>query len=198
VSVNIFFHFSVVGFSNTYLVAGEGSDALLIDPGHMDLGLLNKIESRGYYIRYILLTHRHKGHTQGLGTLLKIYDSELFAYTPYGYGDYQITPVADGDQLNLSGMKIDCIHVPGHTSDSLVYKIDQALFTGDVLMAGRLGTCESKLHHSLLLRSINEKLLGLDDSHLILPGHGAPSSIGIEKLFNQEIIDYQRHEAGEE
>lgn len=196
--MHIFFHFSVIGFSNTYLVADTSGDAVLIDPGHMDLRLLNKIESRGYYVRHILLTHRHKGHIQGLGTLLKIYEAQLYAYTPYGYGDFQITPLADGDVINLSGLKVECLHVPGHTSDSLVYKIDKALFTGDVLMAGRIGSCESKLHRSLLLRSIHEKLMGLDDSHIILPGHGAVSSLGVERIFNQELIDYRRHEAAGE
>ena len=46
--MKIYTHFSVMGFSNTYLVGPHGGgEAILIDPGVMDLPLLRLIESRG-------------------------------------------------------------------------------------------------------------------------------------------------------
>ncbi|MGM0431609.1 MAG: MBL fold metallo-hydrolase [Spirochaetota bacterium] len=192
--MRIFFHFSVIGFSNTYLVGNEHGDALLIDPGHMDLGLLELIESRGYYVRHILITHRHGAHVKGIGTLLKIYDAAIYAYSPYGYENFTINPIADGDELNLSGFNVRCLHVPGHSSDSVVFHIDNAVFTGDVILSGKVGTCESKLHRSLLMRTIEEKLLSLNANTLVFPGHGSPSTIRIEELFNEDLIDYKRHQ----
>ena len=54
--MKLFNHFAAVGFSNTYLVGGDNEkDAILIDPGVMDVPLLNLIEDNGYYIRHILI-----------------------------------------------------------------------------------------------------------------------------------------------
>ncbi len=83
--------------------------------------------------------------------------------------------------------------VPGHSNDSIVFIIDKAMFTGDVLLSGRIGKTDSKLSHSLLLRSIKEQLLPLDDRMLIFPGHGAPSTLKIEKMFNEDIIEDMKH-----
>lgn len=194
IHLKIFFHFSVIGFSNTYLIGNSEGDAILIDPGYMDLQLLDLIESNNYYIRHILITHRHGSHTKGIGTLLKIYDAEIYSFLPYGYSDLPMHPITDGETLHLSGIDVSCMLVPGHSSDSIVFIIDKAMFTGDVLLSGKIGSTDSKLSHSLLLRSIREKILPLDDSMLIFPGHGAPTTLKIEKLFNEDLIGEMRQE----
>ncbi len=190
--MKVFFHFSVIGFSNTYLVGNEDGDAILIDPGHMDLQLLELIESNHYRLKHILLTHRHASHTAGIGTLLKIYDADIYSYSTFGSFDAQYHSIAHGDTLSLAGVEIKCLHVPGHSSDSVVFIIDQAMFTGDVLLSGRVGSTDSKLSHSLLIRSIREQLLTLDDRMIIFPGHGAPSTLKIEKMFNEDLIHERR------
>ena len=56
--MKLFFHFSVSGFSNTYLLGKEDQgDAIIVDPGVMNVPLLNMIEGNGYYVRSILVTH---------------------------------------------------------------------------------------------------------------------------------------------
>ena len=78
--MRISFHFSVAGFSNTYIVGpDDGGDALIIDPGSMNVALLSAIETSGYYIRHVLLTHCHGSHSDGLRTLKKIYDFEIIS-----------------------------------------------------------------------------------------------------------------------
>ncbi len=191
--MKIFFHFSVIGFSNTYLIGNDHGDAILIDPGHMDIQLLDLIESNHYYIRHILITHRHESHTKGIGTLLKIYDADIYAYSAFGFSDFSIHPIPLNQPLLLSGIPVECRLVPGHSNDSIVFIIDKAMFTGDVLLSGRIGKTDSKLSHSLLLRSIKEQLLPLDDRMLIFPGHGAPSTLKIEKMFNEDIIEDMKH-----
>ena len=182
--MKIFFHFSVVGFSNTYLIGNAGGgDAILIDPGHMDIELLKLIEDNNFYIKHILLTHRHPSHTEGLRTLMKIYDSDIYANSPL-FMDYTVRTLSDGDSITLSGITVSAILIPGHSSDSLVYKIEDALFTGDVIMSGRVGSTNSSLSKSLLIRSIQEKILPLDDNTLIFPGHGTPTTLLVEKMIN--------------
>ncbi len=199
--MKIFFHFSVIGFSNTYLIGNDKGDAILIDPGHMDLQLLELIENNHYYIRHILLTHRHPSHTAGIGTLLKIYDADIYSYSPFGDHAMSCYSLSNNEVIELSGLKIECLHVPGHSSDSLVYIIDKAMFTGDVLLSGRVGETDSKLSHSLIMRSIKDKLLPLDDRMIIFPGHGAPSTLKIENMFNEDLLHEMRvhtHEENEE
>lgn len=185
--MKIFFHFSVIGFSNTYLVGNdEGGEAILIDPGHMDIELLKLIEENNFSIRHILLTHRHDSHTLGIKTLMKIYDFDIYANNPYIL-DFPVEIMGDSSSMVLSGIEVSAHLVPGHSSDSLVYKIGDALFTGDVLMAGRLGSTSSSLNRSLLIRSINEKLLCFNDRTIIFPGHGSPTTLGVELLVNPLI-----------
>ncbi len=198
--MKIFFHFSVIGFSNTYLIGNDEGDAILIDPGHMDLQLLELIESNHYYIRHILLTHRHPSHTAGIGTLSKIYDFDIYSYSPFGELTTAYHPLPENHEFELSGIKINTLHVPGHSSDSIVYIIDKAMFTGDVLLSGRVGETDSKLSHSLLMRSIKDKLLPLDDRMIMFPGHGAPSTLKIESMFNEDLLHEMRvhtHEVSE-
>ncbi len=192
--MKILFHFSVIGFSNSYVVGGDsGGDAVLIAPGHMDLELLKLIEDNGYNVSHVLLTHRHESHTQGLKTLSKIYSFSIYANSPHIY-DFPVNSVADGSQFTLAGFEITALLVPGHSADSIVYKIGDALFTGDVITAGHIGSTESSLSRSLLLRSIREKILPFSDNTLIFPGHGAPTLLGVEKRFNPAIMPHRHGE----
>ncbi|MDD3904514.1 MAG: MBL fold metallo-hydrolase [Sphaerochaeta sp.] len=187
--MRIYQHFSVIGFCNTYLIgAKQGSDAILIDPGHVDIELINLIESNEFKLKYVLLTHRHTAHTAGLNTLFKIYQPTIFASGFSAY-EYPVTTVQDHEMLNLCGLDVEVIHVPGHSLDSMVYKIDHALFTGDTLMCGRIGTTPGYREQALLLQSIRQKIMSLDENILLFPGHGTPSKIRIERMFNHALLE---------
>ncbi len=185
--MKLFFHFAVVGFANTYLLGPEeGGEALLIDPGTMDAGLLNLIEGNGYYVRAILLTHNHPSHIQGIKTLMKIYDAEIYSHASHVY-NHPSNALKDGDAFTACGIDVEAISIPGHSADSLVYHIGGMIFTGDVLAAGRVGTTNDSYTRALLLRSISEKLFHLPDSTLIFPGHGPPSSLKAEKMYSPDL-----------
>lgn len=187
--MKIFFNFSLNGFSNTYLIGPEeGGDAILVDPGHINLDLIERIENNHFTIAYVLLTHRHTSHTAGLGTLIKIYNPIVYAGSPSMY-DSPVKEVFDRSVLDLSGIAVEAIQIPGHTIDSFVFRIGNALFTGDVLSAGRVGKTSGPLEKALLLKGIKRRLLTLDERFLIFPGHGTISTLKIEKLFNRDLID---------
>ncbi len=187
-------HFSVVGFSNSYIVGYQdrevhGNKAICIDPGVMNLDLLNLINHHDLEIGYVLITHKHDSHLQGLRTLCKVYPNvKIYSHKPIYSVDAPTYILDDGDSFSLNGIDITAYSVPGHSFDSLVYRIEDALFTGDTLMSGRIGSTKSSLEKALLLRSISEKLYPLDNHCPIFPGHGAPSTLGIEKLFNPETM----------
>ena len=180
----LFSHFAFIGFSNSYLVGPDrGGDAVLIDPGIFDVKLLQLIEDNHLYVRNVLITHAHKAHINGVKTLLKIYDAELYSFRSTIL-DFPANEVRDGDTIHLGEFTFDTYETPGHSKDSVVFKLDHLLFTGDTLTAGSIGTAVDGYAKGLELASIRKKILTLEDWFSILPGHGPPSKIGIEKKLN--------------
>ena len=183
-----FINFSLTGFSNSYLIGpDEGGDAIVIDPGEMNLKLLNLIEDNNFYIKHILITHNHKPHVGGIRTLLKIYDANIYSASENisGYSSKVITP---DSYLNLSGIKIKVMDFAGYTKDSLIYKVGEMLFTGDTLSAGNIGEDENKETIKAIRESITSGIKDMDDCILVFPSHGPPSTIKAEKDFNPELL----------
>lgn len=187
--MKIFPHFSIVGFCNTYLIGGKsGGDAILVDPGYVDNELISLIQERKYVVTDVLLTHAHENHVQGVKTLMKVYQPTLhgaFA-TIYGHPVHQIH---HDSQMECAGFSVRAIHVPGHSLDSIVYRVGDALFTGDALSSGHVGNTSGYREHELLVAMVRQRILSLEPRLPIFPGHGAPSSIFIERLFNRDVED---------
>jgi glyoxylase-like metal-dependent hydrolase (beta-lactamase superfamily II) len=92
--------------------------------------------------------------------------------------------VKDQEVFSAAGWSILAIAVPGHSQDSIVYKIGNLLFTGDVLHAGMIGKTTSTFNTEALIQRIKDKLLQFPDETIVLPGHGPPSTIGTERKYN--------------
>ncbi|HPX28884.1 MAG TPA: MBL fold metallo-hydrolase [Sphaerochaeta sp.] len=175
-------HFSVVGFCNTYVIGDdETKDALLIDPGHADIELIRLFEQHEYTIKAVLLTHRHSGHTEGLALLKKLYELTTYAYEDPHH------PIIPNEILTIGPFEIFPYLVGGHSRDSVVYKIRDALFMGDALRAAGLGTTPTHRLAEHLRDELNRIFSSLDPQTLIFPGHGPPSTIQSELLFNQRL-----------
>jgi glyoxylase-like metal-dependent hydrolase (beta-lactamase superfamily II) len=69
----------------------------------------------------------------------------------------------------------------------MVFQIGKALFTGDVVTAGLIGKTDSSYAKKTLVSGIKEKILSEDDSCIILPGHGPPTTVGAEKRINTDL-----------
>lgn len=182
--MKLYQYYSVYGFANSYLLGNdETKQALVIDPGEFNAGMLGHIERNGYYVRAVLLTHNHVHHTRGLKTLLKIYEAEIYAATSKVF-DISCRVVKDCERFAVAGFRAEAFSIPGHSPDSMVYRIDRLLFTGDALHAGVIGKTLSPFNAELLIEQLRAKLMGLDDDLVVLPGHGPPSSLGVERRFN--------------
>jgi glyoxylase-like metal-dependent hydrolase (beta-lactamase superfamily II) len=182
--VKFFSLFSRLGFSNTYLIGpDDGGDAILVDPGVFDASLLEAVEDNRLYVRSILITHAHNAHINGIRALLRVYDAQIYANQP-SVLDFPARHVQEGDNLSLGVLSVRVIETPGHSIDSLCFMIEHIVFTGDTLSAGGTGATRDGYARGLLLESVRRKLLPLGDEVLIFPGHGPPTKIGIEKLYN--------------
>jgi len=182
--VKFFSLFSSTGMSNCYLVGPDGGgDAILVDPGVFDAPLLQAVENNRLFVRWILVTHSHTAHVNGIRSLLKVYDASIYANQP-SILDFPARHVEDGNRLALGDFRVRVIETPGHSIDSVSYLLDNMLFTGDLLSAGTIGTTRDGYARGLLLATVRKKLLPLGDEVLVFPGHGPPSKLGIEKLYN--------------
>ncbi|MCL2792475.1 MAG: MBL fold metallo-hydrolase [Spirochaetaceae bacterium] len=182
--MKLFTLYNLKGNVNTYLVGHEsGGDALIIDPGHIDLFLLNLLEDNNYYIKSILLTHDHENHTKGVKTLMRIYEPLIYSKRAMISG-YPSTTITPNSVLNLCGFNITVIEIPGHSDDSLVFRIRNALFIGDVLSAGKIGYTSNPIAKKLLQDNIKEKIFSINEDLIIFPGHGPPTTIKAEKEFS--------------
>lgn len=187
--MRLFTYFSVISFSNCYLVGPDGpGDAVLIDAGVFDTGLLSLIEDHDLYLRHVLLTHVHRGHINGIATIQKIYDATIYCQDPAQAG-FPARPVQEGRELSVAGFEFRVLETPGHSNDSVCYLYDQLAFTGDTLTAGEIGDTSTAFERALLLSSIRDKLLNLGRDVLIFPGHGPPTRLEIERRFNPNLVE---------
>jgi hydroxyacylglutathione hydrolase len=185
--VKFFSYYSVINFSNCYLLGGEGSgEALLIDPGIFDEGLLKLIEENSFYVRHVLITHSHRAHVNGIRTLAKIYEAAFWGFAPE-LVEFPMRKVAGGQTLELAGFAIEVLETPGHSNDSVCYRHGRLLFSGDTLSAGKIGETSGPFERARLLASVRSRLLTLEDGTFVFPGHGPPTTLELEKRFNPDL-----------
>jgi len=208
--MKLFFQYCSYGFSNCYILGTEkpvnqdsASDsedrvqqnaAIIVDPGSMENITLEAIENNNFDLKAVLITHDHLGHVRGLRTLKRIYNAEVFAVNQ-GILDYKTNMVKDGDYFNIADLVVEVISIPGHSSDSVVYRIGNLLFTGDVLTAGIVGSTASAYGAATQMNKLRSRLLSLPGDFVVLPGHGPPSTLEAERRFNADIHRYEENRA---
>jgi len=106
--------------------------------------------------------------------------------------DQKTTRIKDGDKLIVGGFTIDVISIPGHSADSVVYKIGDLLFTGDVLTAGLVGSTASAYGAATQMNKLRSRLLSLPGNYVVLPGHGPPTTLEAERRYNVDIFKYDQ------
>ena len=187
--MKIYFHYASNSFSNTYLVGNEVTgQAVIVDPSVMNETILYHIEDNRFSLEAVLVTHRHAGHTSALKTICKIYAPRVYAAETEIEGIRAISLAGDGS-FQEAGFNIAYMSMPGHSPDSLFFRIENVVFTGDTILAGRLGPSPNTLALKNIIKNVKNKLLNQDRNIVLMPGHGPPTTIGAELLFN---VDLQR------
>ena len=187
--MKIYFNLCLEEFTNCYVVVNDQPDvmeALIIDPGRISSEIIDQIERDHYKLTGVLITHNHTNHVKGLSTLKKIYSPYIYA-ADYDVGGNQSVVLRGNGDIDVAGLNVKYYSVPGHSSDSMVYRIGNVLFTGDTITSGIIGETSSKYSKKLLLDNILEKIYSQAESTILMPGHGPPSTIEGEKQFNLDI-----------
>lgn len=176
-------HFANGGFATYYLIGpDEGGYGVLIDPGPITVSLLSYIEKHRLPPSAVLLTHTHTGHCSGAATVRQVFGAEIYAAA--ALQELPTNLISGGQKLCIGELTFEVLSTPGHSKDSLCYALPPMIFTGDTLAAGTIGSTSTQKNREELRRSVHERLFDRADHELVLPGHGPPTTIGIERRFN--------------
>ena len=191
--------------ANCYIIETD-TDAVIIDPGFLEKGIVDYINANPGKIKLIMLTHGHFDHifaaekvknmtgadiVIGKGDELALISDDFNLSAGFGsfYGSIGENPknekmVLDGDTLTVGCMEFKVIATPGHSPGGVCYLVENNLFSGDTLFAGSVGRTDFP-HSNIsdMLKSLR-KLKAFDDDIKVYPGHGASTTIGIEKGSN--------------
>lgn len=186
--------------ANCYiLVCDATKEAVVIDPGAEPGRIKKAITDLGVSPKCIINTHGHADHIGAnkdlkLPVMIHSQDAD-FLKSPYKnlsifFGFWVTSPSAqclleDTDRIDIGKLILEIIHTPGHTPGSICIKVDNVVFTGDTLFDGGVGRTDlAGSSEKDLFDSIKNKLLVLNDSIVIYPGHGGSSTIGRQKQIN--------------
>ncbi|AEG44241.1 MBL fold metallo-hydrolase [Isoptericola variabilis] len=144
----------------------------------------------------VVTTHRHRDH---LGALADVVDA-TGARTAAGADDaeaiegatgVEVTdPLLDGDVLALGELRLDVVHLRGHTPGSVALALVGAedsgrshLFTGDSLFPGGVGNTQGDpARFASLIGDVTARLFEqYGDDTWVYPGHGRDTTLGAER-----------------
>jgi glyoxylase-like metal-dependent hydrolase (beta-lactamase superfamily II) len=188
------------GGCQSYLVGcPDGCVAALIDPEIRQIDRYRGSLARGgLTLRYVIDTHTHADHFSAAREIGESFDVPVVAHrdSPAPYADLRLQ---DGDMLVVGSLKMQAIHTPGHTRDSMCLALGDRLFTGDTLLIGATGRTDlptgdpEALHASLF-----ECILKLDAALKVFPAHDykqkGSSTIAEELASNPRLQKRDRAE----
>jgi hydroxyacylglutathione hydrolase len=180
--------------NNAYLVSDTGRRETLLVDMPLDTGkLLDAIAAEGG-VRQIVVTHWHPDHwasydavRKATGAPVLVGDKEI--HVPEERIDRR---VRDGEELRAGSTRLTVLHTPGHTPGSISLRIGKAVISGDTLFDGGPGKTFARGDLETIIRSIVERLHPLPEETVVLPGHGANTTIGESRRQYAEYVQHPR------
>jgi glyoxylase-like metal-dependent hydrolase (beta-lactamase superfamily II) len=163
---------------------------LLLTHGHFDHlaalpDLAAAFQAPGGENRPLVVIHNDDACYVGKGAFGIHRESMTAAGGSDGYVRSLWKPMPEADILLSGGDVIGpfrTIHLPGHTPGSVGYLDEEAgvLFSGDTLFCGDYGRTDLPGGDFAKLVSSLKKLFALEGNVHVCPGHGPPTTIGVE------------------
>jgi glyoxylase-like metal-dependent hydrolase (beta-lactamase superfamily II) len=128
----------------------------------------------------------------------RAFGAQLLGELTVGEPD-DLRELSDGAALSLAGLEFSVAHAPGHTRGSVTFRVPETaeipsvLFSGDLLFAGSVGRTDLPGgSQAELYESLARVCLPLDDSTVVLSGHGPQTTIGRERAANPYLGEAAR------
>jgi len=195
---------------NCYVVSDATSECVVIDCGafhaeeHAEIA--DYIAQKKLKPTHLLATHGHLDHNFGNKTMLETYGLKV----EIAAADVPLLRHADRQAESFYGLKLDfempehggileedeiiqfgnsqlkVMFTPGHSKGSVVlYCADSgAIFTGDTLFRGSIGRTDFSGGNMMQIIQSLRRIAQLPDETVVLPGHGAETTIGEEVAHN--------------
>jgi hydroxyacylglutathione hydrolase len=194
--------------TNCYVVRRErGADeAVVVDPGGDVTQLRLELARAGARVAAILLTHGHWDHVLGVADLADATGAptyigeaelpELESGGPELMGFRPLRPfvpdhlLVGGETLELAGLEIEVVPVPGHRPGHLAFATDGCLFSGDVLFRGSVGRADLPGGDwPTLLASLELLVSRFPPETVVYSGHGPETTLGAELSSNPFLVE---------
>ncbi|MFI3203651.1 persulfide dioxygenase-sulfurtransferase CstB, partial [Staphylococcus aureus] len=188
----------------SYLVGCQRTgEAIIIDPVRDLSKYIEVADSEGLTITQATETHIHADFASGIRDVAKRLNANIYVS---GEGEdalgYKNMPsktqfVKHGDIIQVGNVKLEVLHTPGHTPESISFlltdlgggsSVPMGLFSGDFIFVGDIGRPDL-LEKSVQIKGSTEisakqmyesvqNIKNLPDYVQIWPGHGAGSPCG--------------------
>lgn len=189
---------------NCYLIIEpESKEAVYIDPGADSDVLIEKLSSRDLDLKFIINTHCHIDHTAEVSKVINHFKVPFYIHRGdlpllenlkeqgefFGIPVHEIPKVTDfvedQQEFEFGNLKMEILHTPGHSPGGISLLIKDTVIVGDCLFMDSIGRTDLLGgNYNQLLTSIKTKLLTLEDSTIVYPGHGPATTIGRERKQN--------------
>jgi len=186
------------GGCRSYLVGCEETcSAVLIDPELSQVDRYKALIARdGLRIRYLVDTHTHADHFSATRLLARQLDVPVVMHrlSPAPFVDLRLE---SGELLLVGKLRLQSLHTPGHTRDSMCLLVEDRVFTGDTLLIGATGRTDLPSGDAgALYDSLFGGLLKLDPTMKVFPAHEykgrSHSTIGQELAENPRLQKIER------
>jgi glyoxylase-like metal-dependent hydrolase (beta-lactamase superfamily II) len=178
--------------NNVFVVrCKQTGEAVLLDAANEHEKLLDLCKSLG--VRKVLETHGHWDHIQAVPAVRDAgYEVGVTAADASMLPSYDFV-LEDGSVIEVGRLRLHTIATPGHTPGSMCFRLEGSpvLFSGDTLFPGGPGATKFPGgDFPAIIRSIEDRLFAaLPADTIVMPGHGADTTVGDERPHLQEWID---------
>jgi glyoxylase-like metal-dependent hydrolase (beta-lactamase superfamily II) len=179
--------------NNCYVLRCRATDEQVLIDAADDAPTLLRVLGDGSTTK-VVTTHQHWDHhralravTEATGAVVVAGSDDADAIT----AQTEVTVddrVRDGDTIEFGDVRLDVIHLVGHTPGSIALLYDDPdgtphLWTGDALFPGGVGnTFGDEAAFRSLIHDVSTKIFDrLPDETWFYPGHGNDSTLGAER-----------------
>ena len=178
--------------NNVYVLrCRRTGDAMLVDAANEHEALLEICRDLG--VRQVVETHGHWDHIQAVPAVRDAGISVAVTSADAGMLPSYDLILEDDEQLSVGDLRLRTLATPGHTPGSICFTVEgtHLLFTGDTLFPGGPGNTKFEGgDFGTIIESIDRRIFAsFEPDTLVLPGHGASTTVGNEAPHLQEWVD---------